>query len=236
LLTWDINDKIPLLLKKASVGLFSPAANPSNMQTSSRKPWNKDRCVGPRERLTPEQIQLITQHFINTQNTHDLCLFTVAIDTMLRASDLLGLKVSDVMRADGRIRDRFVLRQKKTRQPVKPTLTPASRKRLANWIAEDGKSSGDFIFTRHKGAKQQPITVGFYRSLIKAWCEAVGIDPHSVSAHSLRRSKAIHLYESGASVELIGRLLGHRNSASTIHYLGINDAKAQDAALKHTLF
>jgi len=206
------------------------------MQAHNRKPWNKDRCVGPRERLTPEQIQLITQHFIDTMNTHDLCLFTVAIDTMLRASDLLSLKVSDVMRADRRIRDRFILRQKKTRQPVKPTLTPESRKHLVDWIAEDGKGLEDFIFTRHKGAKQSPITVGFYRSLIKSWCESIGIDSHDISAHSLRRSKAIHLYESGVSVELIGRLLGHRSSASTIHYLGISDAKAQDAALKHTLF
>ena len=104
---------------------------------------------------------------------------------MLRASDLLALKVSDVMRADGSIRDRFILRQKKTRQPVKPTLTRDSQKRLANWIEQDGKDLRDFIFTRHKGAKESPITVGFYRSLIKSWCESIGIDSNDISAHSV---------------------------------------------------
>lgn len=227
--------KYPCFYKKRQWAHSHRAITPFTMPTVKREPWNKDRCVGPRERLTPAQIQLITHHLQDIQSTHDLCLFSVAIDTMLRASDLLGLKVSDVARADGTIRDRFILRQKKTRQPVKPTLTAKSRRRLVHWIAEDGKMASDYLFTRNKGARQLPITVGFYRSLIKSWCEAVGIDPHLVSAHSLRRSKAIYLYERGVSVERIGRLLGHRSSISTICYLGINDAQAQDAALKHDI-
>ena len=206
------------------------------MLKTDRRPWNKDRCVGPREHLTRAQIGRITWHLERVGDLHDLCLFTIAIDTMLRASDLLSLKVSDVVHGDGSIRDRFILRQKKTRQPVKPTLTPASQACLSAWIKADGKTRTDYLFTRHKGADRPPITVGFYRSLIKTWCEAAHIDPQSISAHSLRRSKAVFLYESGVSVELIGRLLGHRSSASTMHYLGINDAKAQAAALRHNLF
>ena len=206
------------------------------MLKTDRRPWNKDRCVGPREHLTRAQIGRITQHLKQVGDLHDLCLFTIAIDTMLRASDLLALKVSDVVHGDGTIRDRFILRQKKTRQPVKPTLTLASQEVLAKWIEADGKAQSNYLFTRQKGADRPPITVGFYRFLIKSWCEAVQIDSELISAHSLRRSKAVFMFDCGVSVELIGRLLGHRSSASTIHYLGIDDAKAQAAALSYDLF
>ena len=56
------------------------------------------------------------------------------------------------------------------------------------------------------------------------------------SQHSLRRAKAIYLYKHGVTVELIGRLLGHRSSISTIRYLGIDEAQAREAALTHNIF
>ena len=102
-------------------------------------------------------------------------------------------------------------------------------------VASD-KQSQDYLFTREKPNTGEPISIGFYRTLIKRWVVLIGLSPEAYSAHSLRRTKAIFLYEQGVSIELIGRLLGHRSSASTIRYLGIDEAQAKHAALTNDIF
>lgn len=205
------------------------------MSKSFKRPWNKGRAVGPRIGISPDQLRRVCQHLMAREQRHDLCLLCVAIDTMLRASDLLSLRVGDLVRNNGSIRKSFVWRQGKTNAPVRATLTPTTRKALIDWLRSQKKQSDDYIFTRHKPSGARSITVGFYRSLIKSWFEAVGIDSSEISSHSLRRTKAIFLYERGVPVEIIGRLLGHRSPASTIHYLGIDDARAQAAALAYDI-
>ena len=198
------------------------------------QPWNKGRSVGARRALSVPEIAQIRSQLKN--HSHDYCLFMVAIDTMLRASDLLNLKTRDVMLSDGAVQQSFPLRQKKTSQSVFPVLTLDTRKALKSWVIASQKREHDYIFTRTKDPHGQPITIGFYRTLIKSWVKAVGIPSQNISAHSLRRSKAIYLYEQGVTVELIGRLLGHRSSVSTIRYLGIDEAQAREAALTHNIF
>jgi len=167
---------------------------------------------------------------------HDLCLFLVAIDTMLRASDLLRLRVCDVLDGNGNVKTTFPWRQKKTASTVYPVLTPTTKKAVLEWIAASDKHSQDHLFTREKPNIGEPISIGFYRTLIKRWVVLIGLSPEDYSAHSLRRTKAIFLYERGVSIELIGRLLGHRSLASTIRYLGIDEAHAKQAALTNDIF
>ena len=59
-------------------------------------PWNKDRLIGQKLPLTLKQIWAIRMSLQTTQNLRDLALFNLAIDSKLRACDLLRIKVSDV--------------------------------------------------------------------------------------------------------------------------------------------
>ena len=199
------------------------------------RPWNKDRTVGSRKALTQAEVRQIKANFTDV-DLHDRCLFLTAIDTMLRASDLLRLRVSDVQHSNGSIKTSFSWRQKKTANGVYPVLTPTTQKALAEWTKSTGKLPEHFIFTRQKPTDAEPITVGFYRTLVKSWIESFGASPEDYSAHSLRRTKATFMYERGISVEVIGRLLGHKSPASTIRYLGIDEAQAKNAALTHDIF
>ena len=199
------------------------------------RPWNKDRVVGSRKPLSQVEVGQI-RTALAADDPHDLCLFLTAIDTMLRASDLLQLRVADVQQNNGVIKTSFPWRQKKTTTGVFPVLTPMTQKALSSWIQFTGKQPEDFLFTRQKPNNNNPITIGFYRTLIKNWVASIGLSPEFYSAHSLRRTKATFLYERGVTVEIIGRLLGHKSPASTIRYLGIDEAHAQDAALTHDIF
>jgi len=205
------------------------------MNRDYSQPWNKGRTVGPRQALEQKEISQIYA-FLSEQNMlHDLCLFTVAIDTMLRASDLLKLRVSDLVHENGEVKTTFPLKQKKTANGVFPVLTPNTKKAVLAWIKESDKQMTDYLFTREKSSHEQPITIGFYRTLIKTWVDKIGLPPEYYSAHSLRRSKAIFMYRNGVTVELIGRLLGHKSPVSTIRYLGIDEEQAKEAALKYDI-
>jgi len=215
---------------------FSLPFLPFIMSNGSGQPWNKDRPVGARLALTQDEITKIRRELSRQNATHDLCLFTVAVDSMLRASDLLRLRVRDVQLPNGKIRQTFPWRQKKTAKTVHPVLTPAAQTALKKWINQSRKCEADYLFTREKSRTSPPISVGFYRTLIKQWVRSIGLLPHDYSAHSLRRSKAIFMYENGIPVEIIGRLLGHTSPASTIHYLGIDEAEARARALANDIF
>jgi len=209
---------------------------PFIMSRKSGQPWNQKRTVGARQALTQIEISKIRRALSGQKSNHDLCLFMVAVDSMLRASDLLQLRVRDVCLPDGKIRQTFPWKQKKTSKGVHPVLTPATQSALRKWIAESGKRDDDYLFTREKPNSAPSISVGFYRTLIKQWVRSIGLLPHDYSAHSLRRSKAIFMYENGVPVEIIGRLLGHSSPASTIHYLGIDEAEARARALANDIF
>ncbi|MBL1430667.1 MAG: tyrosine-type recombinase/integrase [Robiginitomaculum sp.] len=200
------------------------------------QPWNKGRNVGPRQALTPVNVRAVKKYLAQQKSPHDLCLFTVAIDSMLRASDLMRLRVSDVSFPNGNIRNSFLWRQKKTSNGVNPVLTDYTQRVLKRWVNASNKLPNHFLFTREKPIDGEPITVGFYRNLVKDWVKAIGLPPHDYSAHSLRRSKAIYMYESGVAVEIIGRLLGHKSPASTLHYLGIDDNSARAIANEYDIF
>ncbi len=206
------------------------------MTISNNTPWNKGRSVGARQALTRQEVSQIKRRLTQEKLPHDLCLFMVAIDTMLRASDLLQLRVRDVQLPNGHIRQTFPWRQKKTTKTVYPVLTKRTQTTLAKWIRHSQKRNRDYLFTREKPTDANPISIGFYRTLIKGWVRLIGLPRQNYSAHSLRRSKAIFMYENGVTVEIIGRLLGHKSSASTIHYLGIDEAEARAQALAFDIF
>ena len=139
-------------------------------------PWNKARAVGQRRAFEPDQVRAIAEYLASEHRWHELCLFTLGIDTMLRASDLLALRVEDVAVPGKAISETISLRQKKTRHGVYPVLTPATRRAVAKWISESGKSRNDHLFTGHKPINATAISECVYRRLVKSWAEAIGLD------------------------------------------------------------
>jgi integrase len=206
------------------------------MTNNSRDPWNKGRRVGARRELSKEQVAAIRSNLQRDQSGHDLCLFMVAIDTMLRADNLLQLRVRDVAQADGEVRETFPWKQNKSSEPVYPVLTPPTQCVVRIWLSGSGKQPDHFLFTRKKRAEDAPISAGFYRELVKQWVDEIGLYPEEYSGHSLRRTKAIFMYNRDVPIAVISRLLGHKTEAATMHYLGVTNAIVRNYALANGIF
>jgi hypothetical protein len=83
----------------------------------SREPWNKGILVGQKRPLQPKNVWSIRVRLEMSGATRELALFNLAIDSKLRACDLVRLRV-EYLWSGGSIRARATIVQKKTKRPV----------------------------------------------------------------------------------------------------------------------
>jgi hypothetical protein len=112
------------------------------------RPWDCGRIVGAKPPLKPKHVWGIRYHLKATRRVRDLALFNCAIDAKLRGCDLVKLKVSDVA-PGGMLRDRAIVIQQKTGQPVPFEITEPTREALIAWLAERGQRA-DQLLLGHK--------------------------------------------------------------------------------------
>lgn len=187
-----------------------------------REPWNKGRAVGPRKAFSRDEINKIANSF-QPNETFEECLFMVSVDSMLRSSDLLNLKVCDLKYDSGEFKEYHSIRQKKTKRNVSFCLSKKTLLKCRNWIDKSNKSNIDFLFSNPFNSNSNlPISAVTYRRIVKSWCKRVNLNEELYSTHSLRRSKPTWLYHQGVEIEKIALILGHKSPDATMRYLSIS--------------
>jgi len=187
-------------------------------------PWNKGKLIGQKPPLRLKHIWGIRVRLELTSKTRDLALFNLAIDSKLRACDLVKIKVSDITNC-GQLLPRAIVMQQKTNRPVQFEITEQSRESIQALITHDKLSGGDFLF-RSRINHAKPITTRSYAMSVKKWIASVGLDTTLYGTHSLRRTKATLIYQQTKNIRAVQLLLGHTKLESTVRYLGfeLNDA------------
>ena len=104
-----------------------------------KEPWNKGRIYGQKRPLNLQQIWAIRIRLELAKNSRDLALFNLAIDSKLRACDLVQLTVADIVQGN-RIKSRASVVQQKTQQPVQFEITAQTCKSLESWLVDKGLS------------------------------------------------------------------------------------------------
>lgn len=98
-----------------------------------REPWNKGKLVGQKAPFKLKEIWAIRVRLQLAERKRDLALFNLAIDSKLRACDLVKLRVRDVCHGD-RIAARAIVMQQKTQRPVQFEITDQTKDAVAEWI------------------------------------------------------------------------------------------------------
>src|ERR1019366_7301323 len=135
--------------KPCSFKLAGSSTKEPIMETSIaytvREPWNKGKLVGQK---TPFKLKEIWAIRIRLQIAHrcrDLALFNLAVDSKLRACDLMTLRMRDV--CHGQIMaSRALILQQKTSRPVQFEITESARTAVASWIEYSKRRPEDFTF------------------------------------------------------------------------------------------
>lgn len=189
------------------------------VQMNTRRPWNKDRLIGPKPPLKLKDIWAIRFHLQLAERTRDLALFNLAIDSKLRGCDLVKLRVRDVAQ-DGRAASRASVMQQKTSHPVKFELTAQTREAVDTWIAEAHLDATRYLFPSRL-THSPHISTRQYARIVKSWIRRIGLDPKTYGTHSMRRTKATLIYRRTKNLRAVQLLLGHTKLESTVRYLGI---------------
>jgi integrase len=112
-----------------------------------------------------------------------------------------------------------------------PALEILIRRRTAVEMAKDEAKNNDrvfvaspYVFPAHRG---QGHAIGL-RKAFKALCKTAGLD--GVRLHDLRHSFASFAIADGASLFLVGKLLGHANARTTERYAHLSGDPLRDAA------
>jgi len=193
-------------------------ANPETPRTHT--PWNKGKLIGQKSPLSMQDIWSIRLMLKNEKRTRDLAMFNMALDSKLRACDLLNLRVSDV--SNGKeINTRATVLQIKTGRPVRFEITPKTRESTKDWIRQADLQGTDFLFPS-RIRRSEHLSTRQYSRMLTTWMASIGRDPSAYGTHSMRRTKATLLYRRTKNLRAVQLLLGHSKLDSTVRYLGID--------------
>ncbi len=168
----------------------------------------------------------------------DLLLFVVGINTALRISDLLQLRVSHFLKGKNKIVRRFWIKEQKRGKRHEVVINNSIREALEEFLAAYPTITDDpdnYMFFNTKGNSfQVPIKRGQAWKFIKTICREVGLNGN-YGTHSLRKTWGYHARLQGVDLALIMHKLNHESIAYTKRYLGITDDELEAVAQRLNL-
>lgn len=184
--------------------------------------------------LTAEETEALLASPDRTRWTgrRDHALILVAVQTGLRVSELIGLRLQDLHLDTGA----HVDSRGKGRKQRSTPLTTDTVAVLRVWLTERGGAPPEAVFPGPRGT---PLTRDAVRHLItKHTAAAAGACPSlaakRVSPHVLRHTAAMRLLESGTDTAVIALWLGHESPRTTQIYLHAHLALKERALSRTT--
>ena len=184
--------------------------------------------IGAKRALKQQQVWAIRFWLDQHRRLRDRALFDLAIDSKLRGCDVVRVRIGDVV-SGGRVRDRAVIVQQKTKRPVQFELMETARKTLRAWLERRGGTLNDFVFPSRNDYMAHMSTRQYAR-LVHEWVVGIGLAPQEYGTHSLRRTKASIIYKATGNLRAVQILLGHAKIDSTVRYLGVDVEDALELA------
>lgn len=183
-------------------------------------PCPQSSLRGQKRPLRPPEVWAIRARLEMKNCLRDLALFNLAIDSKLRACDLVRLRVEDVA-AGSTIRDRAMVVQKKTQRPVHFEIGSTTASSLKVWIGEQRLQPSKCLFPSRVSSREH-LSERQYNRIVLRWVTEIGLDPANYGTHSLRRTKATEIYRKTGNLRAVQLLLGHAKIESTVRYLGVD--------------
>ena len=194
------------------------------------------------------------------QGVRNRMLIVLGICTGLRVSDLVRLRLGDIVCTDGTFRLGLDTVMKKTHGVVHVNFNKVCYQAVLDWLRSIGKNPEHlcvsdldmWLANKDKAGTAAVAEDRLYRVIKRAAADA-GI-PYNVGSHTMRKTFSRIWYENNKSnpnaIYVLQKMLGHKSIESTLHYICVakdesrkfagtmeevfatttNDAVANDAA------
>ena len=159
-----------------------------------------------------EKVQAMKNELLKT-GYRNFMLFNIGINTGLRVSDILMLKVSDV-----KDKRHIMIKEKKTAKNKRFLINLNLKIDLDKYIM--GMMEDEFLFKSQKGYNQPITRVQAYRILNEA-AKKVGLT--EVGTHTMRKTFGYFHYNQFKDIAILQDIFNHSSPSITLRYIGIND-------------
>jgi integrase len=148
---------------------------------------------------------LMKQHYRN------YFLFVLGINTGLRISDLLSLRVGDV-----RGKSHIVITEQKTGKLKRFKINNELQQHISKFTID--KNTAAYLFQSRRG--QDRIHRVQAWKILNAAAQEVGLS--EIGTHTLRKTFGYHFYQKYKDVAVLQQIFNHSSPAVTMRYIGIN--------------
>lgn len=169
-------------------------------------------------------------------------IFQVGKATLLRVSDVIALKKSDVFDENGQIMKNAYIVDKKTKKQNTLYLRPVENDLLVyqNWLMKYQMNNPDmkvydseWLFPSFSNPHSYISGHTYYEIMSKVG-DLLGLN--YLGTHTMRKTGAYRVYEqSNHNIGLVMKLLNHSSEAVTLNYLGL-DQEAREMILDNINF
>lgn len=148
--------------------------------------------------------------YLKKRNERNYILFLFGINTGMRISDILQLRVKDVEGWN------VFLREGKTKKLKEIRMPPELKKEVRNYVK--GKPKHEYLFKSRNG-KNKPITRGMAYVILQEVADEFGME--RIGTHSFRKTYGYHHYKQFKDVAVLQQMLNHSEPKVTLRYIGI---------------
>ena len=140
-------------------------------------------------------------------------IFNIGINTGLRISDILNLKVKDV-----KDKTHIVITERKTSKITRILINSNLRNDINSYI--HNMNEEEYLFKSQKNINAPITRVQAYRILNNA-AKILNLD--DVGTHTLRKTFGYWHYNMYKDVAILQEIFNHSSPSITLRYIGIND-------------
>jgi integrase len=152
----------------------------------------------------------------------DLALFTVGINTNLRASDLCRITVGMVRNL--KPGEDFILTEKKTGKERRITLNSTCVKAIQSLLSSNDQKDSEQLFKGKRGDIKTTTIIYF----VKQWTGSINLKGN-YGSHSLRKTWGYHQRKRfGADIPTLMVMFNHSSQKQTLDYLCIQPQEIKD--------
>ncbi|MDQ0660605.1 site-specific integrase [Paenibacillus sp. W2I17] len=165
-------------------------------------------------------------------NMRDYCLFVLGINSGLRISDILNLRIDDVIDVNRKLKERIIIKEKKTGKPKDFPINESTGKAIREYLDTRLNYQMDepLFISRKKGAPLQRTTAW---TILNETAEMVGIK--NIGTHTLRKTFGYHYYKETKDVAMLQKIFNHSAPSITLRYIGISRDEQDEAYLNFNL-
>lgn len=181
---------------------------------------------------------------LKSQSIRNECLFILGINVGLRISDIIVLKIGDLVKHGKIPKDYVTITEKKTNKTKKFYMGDTVKKVIENYLKEyPGLNDDSYVFFSRKG-ENKPITRQQAYRIINGAAEQLGLIERNdsghiisgeVGTHTLRKTFGYHSFINGVSLSLLMDIYNHSSEAQTLLYIGITEEQKKDVYLQSNL-